>query len=99
MNRVDQLADRPEGFRPGNAIPFKNLLALEEIIAEAKGVKKESQASEKEYFASVARFGTEFDILLRASAEELRKGLAPRVADGVLRMRAGKVSRLAGYDG
>ena len=99
MSRVDQLADRPEGFRPENAIPFKNLLALEEIIAEAKGVRKESQVSEKEYFASIARFGTEFDILLRASAEELRKGLSPRVADGVLRMRVGKVSRLAGYDG
>ncbi len=99
MNRVDQLADRPEGFVPENAVPFKCLIPLNEIIAEAKGIKKEAQAVEKEYFAAIAKFGTEFEILLRASREELCKGLAPRVAEGVLRMREGKVSCLAGYDG
>ncbi len=99
MNRVDQLADRPEGFEPENAVPFKCLIPLNEIIAEAKGINKEAQAVEKEYFAAVAKFGTEFEILLRASREELCKGLASRVAEGVLRMREGKVSRLAGYDG
>ncbi len=99
MNRVEQLADRPEGFKPESAIPFKNLVPLEEIIAEAKGVRKESQVAAKEYFAAIAKFGTEFEILLRASGEDLRKGLSSRAAEGVLRMRAGKVTRLAGYDG
>lgn len=99
MNRVDQLADRPEGFKPENGIPFKSLVPFEEIVAEAKGVKKDSQAAEKEYFAALAKFGTEFDILLRASREELVKGLSPRIAEGVMRMREGKVTRLAGYDG
>jgi len=99
MNRVEQLADRPEGFEPENAVPFKCLIPLIEIIAEAKGVKKESQIVEKEYFAALAKFGAEFEILLRASREELQKGLAGRIAEGVLRMRAGKVDRLAGYDG
>jgi uncharacterized protein (TIGR00375 family) len=99
MNRVDQLADRPEGFQPENAIPFKSVVPLDEIIAEAKGMKKESQAAVKEYFAAVAKFGTEFDILLRASEGELKKGLTGRIAEGVLRMREGNVTRLAGYDG
>ncbi len=99
MNRVNQLADRPEGFMPESAIPFKSLVPFDEIIAEAKGVRKESQAVVKEYFAAIAKFGTEFDILLRASREELHKGLAPRIAEGVLRMREGRVTRLAGYDG
>jgi uncharacterized protein (TIGR00375 family) len=99
MNRVEQLADRPEGFKPESAIPFKNLVPLGEIIAEAKGVRKESQVAAKEYFAAIAKFGTEFEILLRASGEDLRKGLSSRAAEGVLRMRAGKVTRLAGYDG
>ncbi len=99
MSRVDQLADRPEGFQPTNGIPFKNLIPLEEIIAEVKGVKKGSQAVEKEYFSVLAKFGTELDILIRANREELQKGLASKVAEGVLRMREGKVTRLAGYDG
>jgi uncharacterized protein (TIGR00375 family) len=99
MSRVDQLADRPEGFKPESGIPFKSLIPLEEIIAESKGLKKDSQAAEKEYFAAIAKFGTEFEILLRASGEDLRRGLSSRAAEGVLRMRAGKVTRLAGYDG
>jgi uncharacterized protein (TIGR00375 family) len=99
MNRVDQLADRPDGFKPENAIPFKSLIPLEEIIAEAKGMKKDSVAVEKEYFAVLAKFGTELDILMRANRADLEKGLAPKVAEGVLRMREGKVTRLAGYDG
>jgi len=99
MNRVDQLADRPDGFQPTNGIPFKSLIPLEEIIAEVKGVKKGAQAVEKEYFSILAKFGTELDVLMRASREELQKGLAPKVAEGILRMREGKVTRLAGYDG
>jgi uncharacterized protein (TIGR00375 family) len=99
MNRVDQLADRPDGFVPESAIPFKHLVPLSEIIAESKGIKAASAASEKEYFSVVATFGSEFNILLKASAAELTKGLQPRLAQGVLRMREGKVSASAGYDG
>jgi len=68
MNRVCQLADRPEGFVPQDAIPYKSLVPLSEIIAEAKGIKAASTASEKEYFNAVAKFGTEFNILLKAIA-------------------------------
>jgi PHP family Zn ribbon phosphoesterase len=99
MNRVEQLADRLEGFVPGNSIPFRNLIPLEEIIAEAKGVGKGSVAVERDYRSFVAKFGTEFEILLRASKEELLKGLSPRVAEGVLRVREGKVNIKAGFDG
>ena len=99
LNRVDRLADRPEGFVPENSIPFKNLIPLDEIIAEAKGVGKGSKTVEHEYRSIVARFGTELDILLRASEEEIRKSISSRIAEGILRVRAGKVKLLAGYDG
>jgi len=99
MNRVEQLADRPEGFKPDNAIPFKNFIPLDEIIAEAKGMGKASQAVEKEYRMAVAKFGTEFEILLRATKEDLNKGLPPRIADAVMRVRQGKVHINAGFDG
>jgi len=99
MSRVDKLADRSDGFVPENAIPFKHVVPLSEIIAESKGVKAASVASEKEYFNVVAKFGTEFNVLLKASRDELMKGLSPRLAEGVLRMREGKVSAAAGYDG
>ncbi|MBP7215673.1 MAG: DNA helicase UvrD [Candidatus Omnitrophica bacterium] len=99
MNRVEQLADRPLGYVPTNAIPFKSLIPLDEIIAETKGVGKNSVGVEREYRSCVAKFGTEFDILLKATPDELLQGLPPRIAAGVLRMREGKVKVLAGYDG
>lgn len=99
MNRVEQLADRPEGFKPKNAIPFKNLISFDEIIADAKGVSKTSVVVEREYHTLLSRFGNEFDILLRASEVDLRKNLPAKIADGVLRVRQGNVNIKAGYDG
>jgi uncharacterized protein (TIGR00375 family) len=99
MNRVEQLADRPEGYIPSNAIPYKNLVPLDEIIAEAKGMGRNSQAVEREYRSAIAKFGTEFEILLKAGKNDLIKGLPARIAEGVLRVRDGKLNIKAGYDG
>jgi len=99
VNRVEKLADRPEGFKPDNSIPFKNLIPFIEIIAEAKGVGKASLNVERDYRVYLAKFGTEFNILLKASKEELLKSLPPKIVDGVLRVRAGKVNIKAGFDG
>ncbi|MBM3244628.1 MAG: DNA helicase UvrD [Candidatus Omnitrophica bacterium] len=99
MNRVDVLADRQHGYVPSNSIPFKNLIPLDEIIADAKGVSKTSVSVEREYRSIIARFNNEFDILLRASPEELRKNLPSRIADGVLRVRQAKVNIKPGFDG
>ena len=99
MNRVEQLADRPEGFVPNSAIPYKNLVPLDEIIAEAKGLGKESLAVQRDYRSFIAKFGTEFDILLRRTSEDLFQGLPRRVAEGVLKVREGKVHIQPGFDG
>ncbi|MDD5747219.1 MAG: DNA helicase UvrD, partial [Candidatus Omnitrophica bacterium] len=99
LNRVDALADRPEGVVPDNAIPFKNCVPLDEIIAEARGVGKASKAVEKEYFQAIGHFGTEFNILLKASADELKKGLSWKTAEGVISVRSGRVGVIPGYDG
>ncbi|MBN2831484.1 MAG: DNA helicase UvrD [Candidatus Omnitrophica bacterium] len=99
VNRVEKLADRPEGFKPEDAIPFKSFIPLDEIIADAKGVGKGSVGVGRDYLSYLAKFGTEFEILMRASREDLLKGLPPKVAAGVLRVREGKVNIKAGFDG
>ena len=99
MNRIDQLADRPDGFKPANAIPFKNLIPLDEIIAEAKGMGKTSQAVEQEYRSIIAKFGTEFEVLGKVPKEELLKGMDSRIAEAIMRVREGKVHIAPGYDG
>jgi len=99
LSRVEKLADRPEGFRPENAIPFRNLIPLDEIIADARGVGKGAVSVERDYRSIIAKFGTEFEVLMRAPKEDLIKGLPAKVAEGVLRVREGKVSIAAGFDG
>ncbi|MFQ5681251.1 MAG: endonuclease Q family protein [Candidatus Omnitrophota bacterium] len=99
MNRVEQLGDRPDGFVPENSIPFRSLVSLDEIISAARGVGKASMAVEREYQGLVAKFGTEFSLLLKATEEEIRKGASARIAEGILRVRRGKVGLIPGYDG
>lgn len=99
MNRVEQLADRPQGFILPGAIPYKRLIPLDEIIAGAKGLGKGSLGVERDYRACLSKFSTEFDILLRASPDELTQGLPGRIAEGVLKVRQGKVNIKAGFDG
>ena len=99
INRVEKLADRPLGFKPENAIPFKNLIPFSEIIAEARGVGKSSVNVDRDYQAYLPKFGTEFNILLKASKEELLKSLPPKVVEGILRVRQGKVNIKPGFDG
>jgi uncharacterized protein (TIGR00375 family) len=99
MNRVEKLADRPEGFIPSNAIPYKNLIPLVEIVAEARGVAKESVVVERDYRSYISKLGNEFDILLKLSKEDLLKNLPERVARGILGVREGKVDIKAGFDG
>jgi len=99
MHRIDELADRPEGVKPEGAIPFKNLIPLDEIIAEVKGLGKNSIAVEREYRSTVAKFGSEFEIMLRVSENDLRSNLSPRLAEAILRVREGRVNIQPGYDG
>jgi len=99
MNRVEQLADRPEGYQPEGTVPFKNLIPLDEIIAEAKGINKSSVSIERDYLNYIAKFGSEFEILLKVPPEDLEKNLPLKIAEGIQRMRLGKVNIQAGFDG
>ena len=99
MHRVEVLADRPEGVTPNGAIPFRRVVGLEEIIADALSIGVGTQAVEREYQALIYKFGTEFNVLLEAPAEELRKASSAKIAEGILHMRDGHVSVEPGYDG
>jgi len=99
MHRVEELADRPEGFIPKNAIPSIHLIPLEEIIAAGLGVNVGTKAVDTEYDRLVERGGSEFRILLDATPEELAAFVPPRILEGIIRMRQGKVSIVPGHDG
>lgn len=99
LNRVEQLADRPEKFIPPNAIPFKSLVPLEEIIADALDENVGTVSVEREYKRLIENFDNEFNILLNVQREDLEKITLPEIAEGVIRVREGKVFIQPGYDG
>ena len=99
LNRVDALADRPEGFKPPQVIPYRNMVPLDEIISEAIGVGVASQAVEKEYFRMIHELENELFVLFEATEEALRKHAATKVAEGILKVRSGKLKIHPGFDG
>jgi len=99
MNRVDTLADRPLGFVPENAIPYKNLIPLMEIIAGALGQGPDTKGVQTTYEQMVQRFRGEFHILLDLELEEVSRSFPPRIAEGIKRMKEGKLSIIPGHDG
>jgi len=99
MNRVEELADRPEGAVSPKAIPALHMVPLEEIIADALGVGTNASSVEREYLRLIERGGSEFDILLELSPEELSSFTPPLILEGILRVRAGRLKIIPGYDG
>jgi uncharacterized protein (TIGR00375 family) len=99
MNRVEQLADRPDDFILEGAPGYKSLVPLVEIIAESMGVGKESVGVEREYNSLIQRLGSEFDILIFIPKEEIMEKCPPKIAKGIINIREGRVNILPGYDG
>lgn len=99
MNRVEELADRPEGFIPEDRIPYKRMIPLAEIIADVLGVGDASKTVDAEYRAIVPRLGTEFEVLTEISDDELLKKVPQKIAKAIINVRNGNVNILPGFDG
>ncbi|GAI27911.1 unnamed protein product, partial [marine sediment metagenome] len=99
LNRIEALSDRGEGFKLEGAVPFKSLVPLEEIIADAVSQGTGTKEVEKEYKNLIEKFGSEFNILLEVSPGNLEGVTLPEIAEGIIRVREGKVFKEPGYDG
>lgn len=108
LNRVDELADRKFGFVPDRSVPYRNVIPLEEIIAETFGVgtgsKKvlamyEKMVGSKQISLSAHKHISEFSILLDLNEEEIAQVSNQEIATSVIRVREGNVHIEAGYDG
>lgn len=100
MNRVEQLADRPEGYTTDLRPPFQRLVQLAQIIAEALGRPETSPVVKNEYDRLVDLFGSEYQILSELTVDQLEKSAVnDKIIEGLKRVRTGQISIEPGYDG
>ncbi len=99
LNRVEKLADREPEFKPTNVIPFKSLIPLEEVIAEAIGQTVATKQVVQEYRNLIEKFGAEFGILLDVPRDNLEAATLPEISEAIIRAREGRVKVEPGYDG
>ncbi|HML03519.1 MAG TPA: DNA helicase UvrD, partial [Candidatus Bathyarchaeia archaeon] len=98
--RVEELADRPVGFKPQGAIGFMHLLPLSEIIATVIGMSNPSvQGVWSIYNNLIEQFKDEYTVLIDASQEAMAKIVESRIAEAIVNVREGKIHVIPGYDG
>jgi uncharacterized protein (TIGR00375 family) len=99
LHRIEELADRPEDAGYPGGVPFRNLLPLNEVIAEALGKTPECQSVWDVYFKLVREFGDEFRVLTEVPVAELLRAAPESVGEALERMRKGRVKIAPGHDG
>ncbi|HEV2120087.1 MAG TPA: endonuclease Q family protein [Candidatus Bathyarchaeia archaeon] len=98
--RVEQLADRPEGYAPKNAIGYRHLLPLSEIIALVTGdTNLASPKVSDKYYVLVGQFGSEYSVMLDAPEDRLLAVAGPEISSAILRVRNDDIFVAPGYDG
>ena len=100
MHRIEELADREDGFKPEGAKPFTSLIPLSEIIASIRGVSLvSSKKIWQEHNKLMEAFGSEYRVLLEAGQAELAGVVDPRIAEAIVKVRDRMVKIQPGYDG
>ncbi len=98
LNRIDKLADRPEGYKPENAIPYLHSIPLREIIAYILEKNENSPIVDGMLSKLVDNFGSEFNVLLNEDVSKL-EGVDKDLGNAIDRVRKERVHLIPGYDG
>jgi uncharacterized protein (TIGR00375 family) len=99
LHRVEDLADRCEGFVPSGAKRFESLVPLQEVIASSIGVKGISAKVKGKYESLLRGLGPELFILREAALGDIERTAGSPVAECIRRLRSGTVEKQPGYDG
>lgn len=98
-HRVEQLADRAEGFAKKDGKKYESLVPLPEVISTCMGYSAASKKVQGCFEQMIQTLGTEFDILRNVPSEDIKSCAGERIAEGIENVRTGNVKRIPGYDG
>jgi uncharacterized protein (TIGR00375 family) len=98
--RVEELADRPTGFKREDTPEFMRLLPLSEIISAVLGVDSPStQTVWRKYYTLIEKFKDEYSVLIDAPLEALTSVVDAPLAETIVKVREGLLKVTPGYDG
>ncbi len=98
-HRVEELADREEGFVPKNCMEFKKLVPLKKLIAAILNIGEYTKKVNGIYSDLIKNFGSEFDVLLKVEENDLCKVAGEKITKWIIKNRDGKIKVKPGYDG
>ncbi len=99
LHRVNDLADREQGYKPKNAVPYIHAVPLQEVIAYALKKTKYSVHVRSMYGALIERFHDEFDILTAIRPEEIAEVAGEEIALCIDNVRHERIRIKPGYAG
>jgi uncharacterized protein (TIGR00375 family) len=97
-HRVEELADRPDGYVRPNGKPFYRIMPLSELIANVFGKGIATKRIWEEY-SKITKLGSELDVLLNVPHDSLKGVTTEKMALAIMNNREGKVRVRPGYDG
>lgn len=82
-HRVEQLADRAEGFVKKDGKKYESLVPLPEVISTCMGYSAASKKVQGCFEQMIQTLGTEFDILRNVPSEDIKSCAGERIAEGI----------------
>lgn len=96
-HRVEQLADRAEGFVKKDGKKYESLVPLPEVISTCMGYSAASKKVQGCFEQMIQTLGTEFDILRNVPSEDIKSCAGERIAEGIENVRTGNVKRIPAW--
>jgi uncharacterized protein (TIGR00375 family) len=99
LNRVEELANRTQGFKPPGSHSYHSIIPLAEIFSDILQVGVKSKKVRTTYQKALAQLGSEFNILHTLETDKINRAGIPLLGEAIRRMRQKEVEIASGYDG
>jgi len=99
LHRIEKLADRSEADAASRTEPYRSVVPLDQLIAQALDVGPGTKTVARLLDRLIERFGGELGILLDRPLDELAADCPDRIVEAIGKARAGEVLIVPGYDG
>ncbi|MDE1825834.1 MAG: DNA helicase UvrD [Candidatus Micrarchaeota archaeon] len=97
-HRVEELADRPQGYKPKDAIPFVHVVPLIEVLSYVTRKGDKSMHVQGLYTKLIEKFGSEFNVTIKADIDQIKE-VDKDLAAAIEKVRSDDVNLIPGYDG